>query len=325
MTAPLRRPRFIIPEVVQTSATDCGPAAMKSVLAGMGRSIAYTSLREACQTDVSGSSINTLEELSKQLGLDAEQIMLPIEHVFLPEARALPAIIVTLTAGGRPHFVVLWNRVGPFVQVMNPARGRHWTTVSALSAQLYQHTTAVPAALWREWAGSEEATATFERRLRNLGCRNARELVADAREDATHHSLASLDAAARAIEAAVHAGAVRRGGMAARLVQSMLQRARTGELPIPESYASIRPNPAAEGDDDALLFTGAVLLRFRPPAELQPSAADAEPSAESNQDVAADISHALLTPEVDLKRTLFGLFAKDPRPILSRTIWKVGP
>src|SRR5215470_16550452 len=139
-----QKPLRVVPEVVQTSATDCGPAAMKSVLAGMGLHIDYRRLREACQTDVDGSSIDKLEELSVQLGLDAEQIMLPADHVFLPESNALPAIIVSLTPGGRPHFVVVWARIGPFVQVMDPASGRRWTTVRAMTARLMVHTTAVP-------------------------------------------------------------------------------------------------------------------------------------------------------------------------------------
>ena len=163
------RPRTFIPEVVQISATDCGPASLKSVLAGMGLELNYRILREACQTDVDGTSIDTLEELSNQLGLDAEQVMLPMDHVFLPEAHALPAIIVTLTAGGRPHFVALWKRIGPFVQVMDPAAGRHWMRIETLASSLYQHTTSAPAAAWREWAGSDEAVAALERRLRDLG------------------------------------------------------------------------------------------------------------------------------------------------------------
>jgi ABC-type bacteriocin/lantibiotic exporter with double-glycine peptidase domain len=65
------RARTIIPEVIQISATDCGPAAVKSVFAGMGLELNYRVLREACQTDVDGTSIDTLEELSMQLGLDA--------------------------------------------------------------------------------------------------------------------------------------------------------------------------------------------------------------------------------------------------------------
>src|ERR1041384_4157237 len=85
MTDRQRRHR-IVPEVVQISATDCGPASLKSVFAGMGLELNYRVLREACQTDVDGTSIVTLEELSNQLGLDAEEVMLPLDHVFRPEA-----------------------------------------------------------------------------------------------------------------------------------------------------------------------------------------------------------------------------------------------
>src|SRR3954464_8990611 len=123
MTASRRR-RTIIPEVIQISATDCGPAALKSLFAGMGVELNYRVLREVCQTDVDGTSIVTLEEVANQLGLNAEEVMLPFAHFGLPEANPLPAIIVTLSAGGRPHFVVLWKRLGPFVQVMDPAAGR---------------------------------------------------------------------------------------------------------------------------------------------------------------------------------------------------------
>ncbi|HEY6179612.1 MAG TPA: cysteine peptidase family C39 domain-containing protein, partial [Kofleriaceae bacterium] len=210
MTDRQRRHR-IVPEVVQISATDCGPASLKSVFAGMGLELNYRVLREACQTDVDGTSIVTLEELSNQLGLDAEEVMLPLDHVFLPEARALPSIIVTLSAGGRQHFVVLWQRIGPFVQVMDPLVGRRWTRIETLLATLYQHTTSAPAAAWREWAGSDEAVATFERRLLNLGAVGAKALIAKALEDPGYRSIATLDAAARAVEAVVRAGAIGRG------------------------------------------------------------------------------------------------------------------
>src|SRR5882757_2849565 len=134
------RRRKIIPEVIQISATDCGPASLKSMFAGMGVELNYRVLREVCQTDIDGTSIVTLDEVANQLGLDAEEVMLPLDHVVLPEARALPAIIVTLTAGGRQHFVVLWKRVGPFVQVMDPVVGRRWMRIETLLATLYQHT-----------------------------------------------------------------------------------------------------------------------------------------------------------------------------------------
>ena len=61
--------RLIIPEVVQTSMMDCGPASLKAMLEGWGIPVSYGRLREACQTDVDGTSIDTLEDVGSQLGL----------------------------------------------------------------------------------------------------------------------------------------------------------------------------------------------------------------------------------------------------------------
>jgi ABC-type bacteriocin/lantibiotic exporter with double-glycine peptidase domain len=303
---PRPRRRAIIPEVIQISATDCGPASIKSVFAGMGLELNYRVLREACQTDVDGTSINILEELSRQLGLDAEQVMLPMDHVFLQEAHALPSIVVTLTAGGRPHFVVLWRRIGSFVQVMDPAAGRHWAHVETLASKLYQHTTSAPAAAWREWAGSDEAVAALEHRLKDLGAVGARALIAKALEDPGYQSIALLDAAARAVEAVVRAGAIRRGRTAAGLVQSMVAKAQSGEVPIPSSYWSARPNPEAEGE---LLLTGVVLLRFR---GWQAEASPGEAAAAAPAPMSSDLATVLVAAQSSPARTLLRLLAKDP-------------
>ena len=79
---PTRR-RFLAPEVIQTSAMDCGPAALKCLLEGFGIGVSYGRLREACQTSVDGTSIDTLETLAQSLGLDAEQVMMPVDHLLL--------------------------------------------------------------------------------------------------------------------------------------------------------------------------------------------------------------------------------------------------
>ena len=124
--------RLLVPEVVQTSAMDCGPAALKCLLEGFGIPVSYGRLREACQTDVDGTSIDTIEEVAVQLGLDAEQIMLPVDHLLVPEAEALPAIVVVVQPNGLTHFVVVWRRHGCFVQVMDPATGRPLALLCAL-------------------------------------------------------------------------------------------------------------------------------------------------------------------------------------------------
>src|SRR4051812_9753768 len=104
MSAPSSpRRTWLVPEVIQTSAMDCGPAVLKCLLEGFGISVHYDRLREACQTDVDGTSIDTLETVAGQLGLVAEQVMVPVDHLLLPEAETLPAILVVYLPGGLTH------------------------------------------------------------------------------------------------------------------------------------------------------------------------------------------------------------------------------
>ena len=56
--------RLFVPEVVQTSAMDCGPASLKALFGGFGIYLSYGRLREACQTDVDGTSIDALEDVA---------------------------------------------------------------------------------------------------------------------------------------------------------------------------------------------------------------------------------------------------------------------
>jgi ABC-type bacteriocin/lantibiotic exporter with double-glycine peptidase domain len=116
--------RWLVPEVIQTSAMDCGPAVLKSLLEGFGIPVDYGRLREACQTDVDGTSISVLEETAVRLGLAAEQVMLPRDHLLLPEAEALPAILVVRLPSGLTHFVLVWRRP-------TDPLSRSWTQPSA--------------------------------------------------------------------------------------------------------------------------------------------------------------------------------------------------
>src|SRR5262245_57016924 len=131
--------RFLVPEVVQTSAMDCGPASLKCLLEGFGVRVSYGRLREACQTDVDGTSIDTMEEVAAQLGLDAEQVMVPADHLLAPESGSLPAIVIVRLANGLTHFVVVWRTHGRFVQVMDPGVGRRWMSREQLIGELYIH------------------------------------------------------------------------------------------------------------------------------------------------------------------------------------------
>jgi ATP-binding cassette subfamily B protein len=238
------RASFLVPETVQTSNMDCGPAALKCLLEGFGVNVHYGRLREACQTDVDGTSIDTLEEVANQLGVQAEQIMLPVDHVLLPESRALPAIAVVVQPNGITHFVVVWRSLGQYVQIMDPATGRRFVPRDQFLNQLYIHKISVPAEDWREYAGSDDFLGPLRHRL-------ARLKIPDTLIQTTDR--AALDAGVRMIESIATTGAIERGAECQRVLQSFLE----NDATIPEHYWSVRRTP----EPGQLQLRGAVLVR----------------------------------------------------------------
>jgi len=275
-----KRTRLIVPEVVQTSNLDCGPAALKSLLEGFGIPVNYGRLREACQTSVDGTSIDTIEEVANHLGLRAEQIMLPADHVLIDEARALPAIAVLVLPSGVTHFVIVWRRFGRFVELMDPAVGRRWVSAARFLSDLYLHQQPVAAEDWREYAGSEDFLAPLRRRLHLIGIDNGHAVTA-ALADPGWRSLAALDAAVRMLASLIDSGAIDRGAQSARVLEEFLRHDET----IPEHYWSVRPN------GNGLIMRGAVLVRALGlrdvRAELGPelTAALEQPSARPNAEL----------------------------------------
>ena len=162
---------------------DCGPASLKALLEGFGIPVSYGRLREACQTGVDGTSIDTMETTAVALGLEAEQIMIPLDHLLLHESKCLPAIVVVRLSSQATHFVVVWRRHGPWLQVMDPAVGRRWIPIQEFLRDVHLHTQAVPVEAWREWAGGGQFIKGLKARLGALGVRNAAKLVSEALAD----------------------------------------------------------------------------------------------------------------------------------------------
>jgi ATP-binding cassette subfamily B protein len=248
---------------------DCGPACLSSLLEGHGIRASYGRLREACQTDLDGTSIDTLEEVALNLGLDAEQIMLPADHLLLAEGEALPAIVVVRQPSGLTHFVIVWRRHGRWLQIMDPATGRRWPTARRFLSELYIHHQPVPAAAWREWAGGDESTAAMDARLARLGLkRQARQrLIETAGADPGWRHLAALDAAARMVQGIVDGRGLPAGPAAGALLADLSERAVTeaaGEpRTIPDAYWSVRPAEAIADGPEQLLLRGVVLVRCK--------------------------------------------------------------
>ena len=289
------RRALLAPEVVQSSAMDCGPAALGSLLDGFGIRVSYGRLREACQTDVDGTSIDTLEDVAVALGLDAEQVVVPLDHALRPEAEVLPAIAVVRLPNGVTHFVVVWSILGPWVQIMDPGSGRVWVRRDKLLASLYIHAMPVESDGWREWAGGENFLGPMRARLRDLGI-EPESLIGPALADPGAERLAGLDAATRMVNELVEAGALQRGSEAGRTIESLAARAREreqagqsgegGEWSIPLRYWSAAPTTPDE-DGPRVTLRGAVFVRCRgrrdqgaarsdaPPVELPPDLASA--------------------------------------------------
>ena len=264
MSSPARR--FFAPEVIQTSAMDCGPAALKCLLEGFGVGVSYGRLREACQTSVDGTSIDTLETLAQSLGLEADQMMVPVDHLLLPEAEMLPALVVMRLPSGLTHFVVVWRAHRGWVQVMDPARGRRWVRAASFLRDVYRHALVLPAAAFRDWAGSENFTAPLERRLRALQIDDGRALVERALADPGWAGIAGLDRAVRAVEELAVAGAVARGAEARRLVEALAADGGDGRAgdtagkPMATAHATATAAPPADDGSEQVTIRGAVLL-----------------------------------------------------------------
>ncbi len=289
--------KLIVPEVIQSSAMDCGPAALKSLLGGYEIEVSYGRLREACQTDVDGTSIDSIETMAQELGLEAEQIMIPRDHLLVSEARTLPAIVVTRLPNGSTHFVVVWRRHGQYLQVMDPSIGRRWVRAREFLNEIYIHQFRVPAAGWREWAATDEFVGALVRRLDSLGLGRAdgARLVDAALQDKTWRSIATLDAATRMADALARAGGVERGPR----VISVIEAAQAGPAEIPPAYWSVRELEATPGpittstatveqeQEEELTLTGALLVRVLGSSDPGGTSGHGEASAESSAEPGA--------------------------------------
>jgi ABC-type bacteriocin/lantibiotic exporter with double-glycine peptidase domain len=318
---PLARPhpraRYLVPEVVQTSVMDCGPATLHALLEGFGMSVNYGRLREACQTGVDGTSISTMDEIANLLGLDTEEAMLPADHLLLSDVSALPAIVVVRNPDGNTHFVVVWSSVGPWIQVMDPAQGRQWMLRSVLLDRLYLHTLDVPASQWRAWVTEPEFVAALDVRLAALAiARPERERIcAAALGDPDWNAIAALDAAVRMTTALVRSGSLAKGPACQALIERQIEPvAGTYPLLLDEYRSAWRAGVQPPGEE-RLTVRGAVLVRVRGlRADRAPSggsaAGEADPPHAAPR-LPPELAVALTQEAVRPGRALLGLLRAD--------------
>lgn len=326
--------RWFAPEVVQSSTMDCGPAALKCILEGFGVSASFGRLREACQTDVDGTSIDTLEELANAIGLEAEQRIVPEDHLLLPESSSLPGLLVVKQPNGLTHFVVAWRVHGlggdfderGWVQLMDPGQGRRWVTIERLRDELYRHTMTVPADAWGEFARTEPFLAPLRRRARGLRAQGFEALLAEALADPGWRCLAALDAALRMVTALAMADGVARGAPCDALVETFYRASNQGARvegatldPVPWRFWSVTPTDTRD-DEGAELVTlkGCVVLavggvRDDGPARALQRAREAGVAAppEASEGLSPEVAAALLEAPTPTWRHLGALLRED--------------
>jgi len=260
--------KWMAPEVVQTSVMDCGPAALKCLLDGFGVPCSFAPLRDACQTSVDGTSIDELEVVAQQLGLQAEQMMLPADFLWIAQTEALPALVVTQLPHGPTHFVIVWRQLGPWVQVMDPGSGRRWLKKTRLQNELLQHRQQVSAIAWLEWVSSEATQAIYRQRLRDLGANHERsQAILQRQLDANcWQAMAQLDAGVRMLADLQQAGGVKAGAASLRLLDQLLASAKIDSTCLPDRYWTVTLANTHTGDEEfeaetQLILRGAVLMR----------------------------------------------------------------
>jgi ABC-type bacteriocin/lantibiotic exporter with double-glycine peptidase domain len=263
-----RKRRYLVPKTLQTSAVDCGAATLKGLFEGYGIRVHYPKLRERCLTEATGTTTDVLEQVASQFGLDSEQTMMPVHHLFTSRDSIVPAIVVLRRPNGYTHFVLVWRRHGPFLQVMDPAVGRRWVTRKQFLDELYVHSVDVPAREWRRWALSDQFRVPLVERLASLGLgSSARDLFQTAANAGGWRALATLDAAARFVERVVQHGGVKRGVQAQKVLKSLLDSLGTTNTidhsHIPSNYWSVLPSGTSQGEAQQLRCFGAVVIQVR--------------------------------------------------------------
>jgi ATP-binding cassette subfamily B protein len=206
-------------------------SALKSILAGYGIRVSRDKLKQAASqyeefdpaSDFTSISADAaLLQLVQEIGLSVRATMMPADYVV--KGLTLPAMVLVgspedkraeaLTTS-EPRWLLIWNRIGSFIQVMDPKRGqRHWYSEQALVAKLRGEPITFGADEWLAEASSELFTASLENWLVKLGLQEgeAEALIAEASShEPAWQGLATLGAATRMIDSMRQAGGFRRG------------------------------------------------------------------------------------------------------------------
>ncbi|PON17391.1 hypothetical protein C2W62_13470 [Candidatus Entotheonella serta] len=255
---------FFAPLASQNAVLDPGLATLKCLLLGHGIAIDDGRLADIGATEADGHDLYTLARVAEQLGLAVLPALLPVDHLLLPEA--FPTIVtIHPILEELPYPVVVWNRKGPFLQIMDPKLGRRWMTTQALFAELHRESTIISSS---DWLATEHDIFCHSLRQRLLALRisstRATFLMERVTTNAEWRATAHLDAITQMVTSIVRHGAVRRGREAEQLLVQLDEEASSSpserhriipavhwalRSPVPEGSAPTFRTAVARGDE----------------------------------------------------------------------------
>ncbi len=249
------------PVVLEEQPADNGPAVLRALLLGFGIDVAMSELRRRLGTDASGTSIDDLEEVAVQLGLPAEQAMLPVEHLITapPDQAMVPAIAVVEDEFEGLLFLLIWRTDGDRVQVMHTAGGSFWLSRDELESWLYRHDYVVSKQAWAELGGSAAFFDCVRPRIRELGASADRVAVLIRRaRRVPWRGPAALDAVLRWLRAQDQADCT----TLEETFEMLLDPGYEPEAVVPGKYWFVTPD---RSDPDAVVLHGALIVSVRRP------------------------------------------------------------
>jgi ATP-binding cassette subfamily B protein len=311
-----RRRALLAPTVRQSPTRSAALAALQSVLQGYGLSTTAVDALAAAPAPTETHAPRSLTRMAEQVGLEAHCRFAPVEHLATPGCITLPALVwAAPDEHEAERLLVLWQRVGPWVQVMDTAQGLRWLHTATLTRYVAGAAIPITGQEWRDAAASPAYTTYWQQRLRSHGFepQPAAERIDQAQVAPGWYPLAALDAAVRMVDQLIAGGALRPGAAARTTLEQLYTRALADgpeqQQAIPTVYWSVVPAvPAMPAPDNTspdaaqLLFRGIWLIELAAPPATTPAETDAEPQP------AAATAPRLTTPGA---QTIFAFLRRE--------------
>ena len=270
-------------------------AVLKSAAEGHGLNFADQALWQLTQFAGDEFSFDHLASSLPRCGLSASSHWLPSDALTtLPLIAKLPLILLAQNrSAGTTYYILVWQRIGPIWQVMDPVIGRRWLTTAQLQVILAPHRAEYSFEEMETLYNPELFVAELEKRMRSLLLPQALIMQGLSSLAGDWQDTAAIDAAVRFIQQLVKAGSLRPGEDAAGAFAKLFEKDPV-ELAglIPQSYWTFKHGVE---DLDGIKFNG---LRAIEILGLDPSVNESEPTpAETPPRLPLDFKRFLGEPE----------------------------